>query len=80
MSNEKNVKYELTTCIVEVNEAESITSYGVKCLKGTRVIAEIPDISPNKPAVEKLVDMMNEEGLPPSHFPDVIEDIIDDLI
>lgn len=72
--------YELTECIISVNETESITSYGVKCLEGTQVVKEIQDISPNKPAVEKLIKLFNRSSLSLVHLEDVIEDKLDELI
>ena len=77
--NEKII-YEITETTIQVNEGESIKSYGIVCKKGNETLKIIPDISPNKTAVKKLTGKMNKGNLHPAQLEEVLEDELDDLI
>ena len=75
-------RYAIIETIIQVNEneEETITTYGIRCNEGGSVIKEIPDISPNRLAVEELIQKMNTSGLAPIQLEEVVEDSLDDLI
>lgn len=72
--------YAIIETLVQVNEEETVTTYGISCSDGGTVLKEIPDISPNRPAVEELIQKMNTSGLDPIQLEEVVEDSLDDLI
>lgn len=57
-------------------------SYGIAAYvdaetsEAKQVIAHMPDVSPNRSALEPLVQMCNMLGLSPIHLVDVVEDFL----
>ena len=82
MKNVKSIRtrYEIFETTVQVNEKETVTSYGIICRNGSRTLQKIADISPNKTAIEALIKTINRSKLDPIQLEEVIEDSLDDLI
>ena len=71
----KRIVYEINETSVNVCE-ETVTSFGVSCLKEGKTIASVEDISTDREAVERLAELCNSLELDPGQLKDVAEDYI----
>lgn len=60
-------------------KSEEKENYGIAaCLDGA-VVKSIPDISPDKEDIAKIVEMCNELEIELCHFEDIVEDYLTDF-
>ena len=62
--------YSIIETIIE-SEGKQFKTYGVRCNE-----CEVPDLSADRSAVQKLVEKCNRLNLSPCHLKDVAEDFI----
>ena len=57
---------------------EPRVGYGAAVYRDGQLMRRIADISPDRPAVARLVRLFNEEALDPVHFEQAVEDFLYD--
>ena len=71
----EDTRYQMTVTTIHHPELGELMTYGIVATEGKRH-ERIDDISENKEAIEKLVEVCNREKVALVHFRAVVEDFI----
>ena len=70
------IKYLIMQTEINVEDDESMQTYGIACVKDDIVVEYIEDISPDKKSVVKAAEKFTKNHLDPVHFEYAVEDLL----